>query len=148
MKTYIFYIFILLFSLNVFSQHGDKERIKAQKIAFLTNRLDLSPSEAQKFWPLYNDFDEKTMKIRHEEMRKIRMDIKHNIDNLSKEQANALLDKMMNAETTLHELNVSFVNKLKDIIPPQKIILLKIAEKEFHKKLLEQFKKRHHPDRP
>jgi hypothetical protein len=31
-------------------------RIEALKIAYLTKKLDLSPAEAQKFWPVYNNY--------------------------------------------------------------------------------------------
>ena len=33
-----------------------REMIQAKKIAFFTEYLDLTPSEAEKFWPLYNSF--------------------------------------------------------------------------------------------
>ena len=33
-----------------------RDKIKAQRIAFITERLNLSPDEATKFWPVYNQF--------------------------------------------------------------------------------------------
>ncbi|MBA4168676.1 MAG: hypothetical protein H0X41_14215 [Chitinophagaceae bacterium] len=31
-------------------------RIEALKIAYITKKLNLSPTEAQKFWPIYNNY--------------------------------------------------------------------------------------------
>ena len=45
-----------------------KEQIKAQKVAYLTNRLQLTPREAEIFWPLYNEYEQK---IEKEERPKI-----------------------------------------------------------------------------
>ena len=34
-----------------------REKIKAEKVAFLTTRMDLTPQEAEKFWPVYNQLE-------------------------------------------------------------------------------------------
>ena len=45
-----------------------KEKIKAMKISYITSELDLSPKEAQVFWPIYNEFEAK-MEGFHKERR-------------------------------------------------------------------------------
>ena len=37
------------------AMQGDGEKLTAYKIAFFTRNLDLTPAEAEKFWPVYND---------------------------------------------------------------------------------------------
>ena len=73
MKTKIIYpILFLLISSFSFSQ-GFKEKkgkVKALKIAYITEELDLTTEEAQKFWPIYNAFDDKQSELRHEKMAK------------------------------------------------------------------------------
>lgn len=145
MKTYILPLMIFLFTVNVFSQHNNRERIRAQKVSFITDRLDLSAKEAQAFWPIYNAYDESTMKIKHQDMRNIRRDIKQNLDTLSDEKAQELLDKLIEAENNLHQARVKLVTSLKKIIPPKKIILLKAAEDDFNRKLFDQYKKKRLP---
>ena len=41
-----------------------KERVEALRIAYLTNRLNLSAEEAQRFWPIFNQYkgDLKTLR--------------------------------------------------------------------------------------
>lgn len=49
-------------ALPVFAQERG-ERIEALKIAFITKQLNLSQDEAQKFWPVYNTYDEEMKKM-------------------------------------------------------------------------------------
>ena len=141
-SKYILPIFILLFTFNAFSQRNDRERIKAQKTAFITNKLDLSAKEAQNFWPVYNAYNESTMKIKHQDIRNIRRNIKQNLNTLSDEKAQELLDKLIEAENSLHQARVNLVSDLKKIISPKKIILLKAAEEDFNRKLFEEYKRK------
>jgi len=64
----------LFICFNAYSQRDGKmhERIKAQKVAFITERLNLSPEEAQKFWPIYNSFENKANKIRQNDLKEVR----------------------------------------------------------------------------
>tara|TARA_R110002049_G_scaffold143647_2_gene305839 strand:- start:1191 stop:1637 length:447 start_codon:yes stop_codon:yes gene_type:complete len=133
---------ILLSSISIFSQ-SKRDRIKALKVSFITERLNLTQEEAQKFWPIYNEFDDHYVKIKYNEIKNIKREVKKNMDGLTDEKANELLNKLMEAENKLYKLDVALITKLKKIISPQKIILLKDAEEDFNKKLFEQFKKWH-----
>lgn len=135
-------IFLLLISLNVVAQKNNRERIKALKVSFITERLDFSEKEAQQFWPIYNDYEQKMAQIRHHEIKEIRKDIKENIETMSDVQATELIDRLKKAENKSHELRMAFGDKLSGIISPKKIILLKLAEDDFKKKMFEEYKKR------
>jgi len=60
------YLLIVLLALgNWFIANAqDGERIQALKIAYLTKKLDLSPEEAQRFWPIYNKYTEEIRTVR------------------------------------------------------------------------------------
>lgn len=134
---------ILLVSMNAIAQRGDKrERIKALKVAFITEQLGLTTEEAQGFWPIYNTFEEETNAIRFKEMRVIRKDIRENLDSMNDTEANALIKRFNTAEDRMHKLRMELSEKLARIIPPKKIIQLKIAEDDFRRKMLNEFKKR------
>lgn len=49
---------------------GDQGRLQAYKIAFLTKKLNLSPQEAQKFWPIYNTYESEIRSLRVENRRR------------------------------------------------------------------------------
>ena len=45
------------------------ERIESMRIAYITDRLDLSPTESQQFWPLYNELQDKKRALKNKEDR-------------------------------------------------------------------------------
>lgn len=139
----LLYICILLMSISAFAQkQGKKERIKALKVAFITEQLSLSEKESQEFWPIYNTFEEETNKIRFEEIRTIRKDIRDNMETMNNDEAKALINRLDTAENRMHELRMGLSKKLLNIIPAKKIIQLKMAEDDFRRKMLEEYKKR------
>lgn len=140
MKTY-FTLFILMLTLGVSAQgkDGKRERIKALKTAFITTELDLSSDESAKFWPIYNDFDDKQFEIRHDKMRGLGKKIDA-VDSMSDKEALAILDQMEDFDEQLLQNKKNLITSLRSVISPKKIIKLKKAEDEFQRKLLKQFK--------
>ena len=134
-------ILLLLLSLNVVAQKH-RERVKALKVSFITEKLDLTEKEAQKFWPIYNEHDQQLVKIRYNDIRSIRREIKNTIDSMTDAQANDLLLKLDAAENKLHKLRLEFSKKLVGVISPKKIILLRIAEEDFKRRMLDELKRR------
>jgi hypothetical protein len=53
------FILILLFSSASFAmaQEDPADKIQALKIAFISQKLQLTTDEAQKFWPVYNNYE-------------------------------------------------------------------------------------------
>jgi hypothetical protein len=140
----LFTLFLLFVATSLVAQVGlreKKEQVKALKIAFITNELDLTTEEAVRFWPIYNKFDEKFFELRHEKMRAL-LDPKKEtqLEKLTEKEASQLLIQMENAEEELHQLRKKYFISLKGIIPSYKIIKLKKAEEDFNKKLLQQYR--------
>jgi hypothetical protein len=135
----IILILTLLLSVNVVAQNPEKrERIKALKVAFITEKLQLTESEAQKFWPVYNAFEESTHKYRRDFYKQRNTDVA----NLSEQEAKTILNGLIKTEKEKHKLKEQFMADLLKILPAKKIIKLKITEDEFNKQMLEQYKKR------
>ena len=67
MKKLIILSLLCFLTFTAFAQHDEKrERVKALKIAFITEQLNLTETEAQKFWPIYNAFEDNNNKLRRE----------------------------------------------------------------------------------
>ncbi len=133
-------ILILTLSISSFAQNKDRqERIKALKIAFITERLQLTETEAQKFWPIYNAFDAENQKMRKATMGKFR---KVDFESMSDQEAENHLEDLMATDKRKHELKQQFVKDLSKVLPAKKIILLKASEDAFNRRMMEQFKKR------
>lgn len=148
MKMKILLPLLLFVSFAGFAQDDHKEKkeqIKALKVSFLTTELSLTAEESEKFWPVYNAFEEKQYKIRHDKMRPIKKKIDEvGLDKMSEKDAAALLEKLEAADEELFNLRKKLVADLKPIIGSAKILKLKKAEDDFNKKLLEKFKEKKH----
>jgi hypothetical protein len=139
MRTIII-ILLLSLSLNGFSQDNDRrERIKALKVAYLTEQLELSTTEAQKFWPVYNDFEEKEQQLRKEKYSKRK---ETDVESLSESEAKKMIEDMISTDKMKQELREIFIKDLQKILSSKKIIKLKIAEDQFNKRMFEEYKKR------
>ncbi|MEC3878660.1 hypothetical protein [Parapedobacter sp. 10938] len=57
------------------------ERIEAEKIAFITKALNLTPSEAQKFFPVYNQYHKEIYKLKQERRSTRRLSGKSELKN-------------------------------------------------------------------
>jgi hypothetical protein len=137
-------IFLFVTSLS-FSQgfRDKKEKVKALKVAYITEQLDLTTDEAQKFWPVYNAFDDKQGELRHEKMRAILDRFQPgNVDKLSEKEASALLIQMEKIEEDLFNLRKKFIKDLQGVISAKKIIKLKKAEEDFNRELLKQMREK------
>ncbi|HLP63928.1 sensor of ECF-type sigma factor [Flavobacterium sp.] len=146
-NTKIITVLLLFLSITTFAQGGKlrekfqqkRDQVKAMKIAFITSELNLTPDEATKFWPLFNEFEEKQKAIRQDKIKNY-IDRSQGSDKLTEKEAQNLLNQMETAEEELHQLRKKFVANLKGVLPATKILKLKKAEEEFSKKLLQQYR--------
>ena len=146
MKTkFILPILFLLVSSLSFSQDFKerREKVKALKVAYITEQLELTSEEAQKFWPIYNAFDENQSELRHEKMRSILDRFKPgNVEKLNEKDASNLLIQMEKIEEDLFNLRKKFIKDLQGVISAKKIIKLKKAEEDFNRELLKQMREK------
>lgn len=132
---------ILLMAVFVQAQDNARDKVKTYKVAFLTERLDLSSQEAQLFWPIYNEHEERMEAFRRKERRQMAgrwMDASE----LSAQEADKLLDELMALQTEKLEANKQYLNKVRKVLSAKKTLLLIKAEEDFKKRLLQQFRKR------
>lgn len=138
-------LLLLFTSFSFFAQSGGmkdkKEQIKAMKVSFLTTELDLSTKEAQRFWPVYNSFDDKQFEIRHEKMKMCKTELNDiTLNKISEKDALSLIDKMEDSEDELYSLRKKYIKDLKEILPAAKILKLRKSEDDFNRKLLHQYR--------
>lgn len=145
MNKKIFTILLLLLSLMTFAQQGMEkrvERIKALRVAFISDKLDLTTEEAQKFWPIFNQFDDKHFELQRQKkqlMQKLRPE---NTATLSEKETAKLMEQDEQLETDIQNNRRQLVKNLQGVIPNQKILMLKQLDIEFKSKLLQQMKNR------
>jgi hypothetical protein len=147
---------ILIFSTqSMFGQGGkrgqmmeeNKDKIKAHKIAFITERLQLTPQEAEKFWPVYNE-NEAIMEKSHKEFRTSHNFEPEDVDAMSDADANKFIDDQFIHEQQMADLRKEFIGKLRGVIPSKKILMLMEAEKDFKVDLMRKVTGRNGPPMP
>ena len=141
----IFTILLLSLSIGFYAQGKKmlekKEQIYALKVAFITNSLSLTSAEAERFWPIYNSFEEKQFDLKRQ--KSISYNKKMDVETLGKmsdKETLAVLTQMEATEDELFQLRKKLIINLKSVLSPVKIIKLKKAEDEFNKKLLQQYR--------
>ena len=140
MKKLALFIFLLAATVN--AQEGKYEKIKALKNAYITEKLELTPTEAEKFWPVYNSFGEKFRELRKRERDEIYSKLGDGINNLSDAEANTLIAKDFSLEKDKLELHKQLTEALRNVISAKRIILLKKTENDFKKELLDKYRHR------
>ena len=143
---------LLLFTYSFYAQDNNrndkKEQIKALKVAFFTTELDLSSQESEKFWPLYNAYDNKQFEIRHKKMKAFKNKLNNDaLDKISEKDAAGLLNQMEAADEELFLLRKKFTKNLRTVLPAVKILKFKKSEDDFYRKLLQQYGDRGRKDK-
>ena len=140
-RTVLLTIILLLSPLLILAQNENQERLQAYKVAFFTKRLNLTPGEAERFWPLYNEYQAKKTEI---QQSRIGLNRKFNREaaSMSDEQLTAAGDKLIELEVLETELSVVFHQNLKAVLPPVKVLRLYQAENQFRQQLLNELQER------
>ena len=117
-----------------------RERIKAHKVAYLTEKLALTPEDAQVFWPVYNQFENKRQQARKAHRAKFK-DHKQ-INEMSDKEVEAMLNAEMEFRAQEHELDKVMYLKMKETLSIKKVARLYRAEKQFKQQMLGELRKR------
>lgn len=117
------------------AQNPNLEKLNAYKIGFFTKKLNLSSQEAEKFWPVYNEYQVQKNSIQKEKIRLIR-NFNQNEGTLSDDQMTEIGDKLIASIVQESSIAAAFHKKLKEVLPPAKVIRFYQAENQFKTQLL------------
>lgn len=139
-------LFILAATVNAQGKlrKDSREKIKSLKIGFLTEKLDLSAKEAQKFWPLYNTFIDKIDSLRKSQRAELekKITLSGGINEIDENESKRIVELNLFTEKELTKTHQEFTKELSKIIPYKKILKLQIAEREFKFKMFNRLKQR------
>ena len=138
MKKLVLIFFILFTVSQAMAQDSDKdkwERIKALKVAYFTQELNLTDKVAEKFWPIYNRYE----KARHELHKREHIELE-NVECINETEANELLDEFLTVENEEYKIKKQLFRELREIISAKDIIKMHKLEDEFHKKLIKEYR--------
>ncbi len=147
MKQVIITSFILL--ITVIGLQGQKpnhseklEKYRSEKVAFLTSKLDLNSSEAEKFWPIYNQLEQERWEIQ-KSRKAIEEKIRDAEVSLSEAEIVKLTRNFAGSMQKEAGIMVKYNEKFLKLLPPQKVLKLYQAENEFRVYMIKKFRDRH-----
>jgi len=136
MKSIITLLAITLFSfLSLHAQEGN-DKIESLKIAYITKRLQLSPEESQKFWPVYNQYEAEKKQIRQSTVGSVK-ELKEDGD-FTNAEAEQAIAKYIEFKAKDLDLIKKYVIEFRKFLPATKIAKLVTAEEHFKKMLMKQ----------
>jgi hypothetical protein len=137
----VFTIFATFCAMNLSAQNANRQRLDAYKIAFFTKRLNLTSQEAEKFWPVYNEYQINKNKIQLER-QEINRNFNQNELNMSDRELTEAGDRLVSLEAREAALAQEFHTRIKAILSPIKILRLYQAENQYRQQLLNELRER------
>jgi hypothetical protein len=119
MKKFLLILLLIVGSLSGVNAQNE-EKIQSLKIAFITQKLQLTPDEAQKFWPIYNQYDQEIKEL----------------------QLNDKNGPVIENEEKLLNIRKKYVASFEKVIGPQKVNRLFNAERDFREILIRRLQNR------
>jgi len=151
MKYYISILVFMLLATSISAQdHREKRegkrkdrkerrdsRMEAKRIGYITEELDLSAEEAQKFWPIYNDFQDEMKELKKKSKEDGKRDIEFN-----DAEGEAFLNQIFDKEQKVLDLKRMYYSKMESAISKAKIAKLYTLERRFRDKVYSSLKRR------
>jgi predicted signal transduction protein with EAL and GGDEF domain len=140
-------ILLMAFSFDAYSQpprggrklgqqrQQKKERVKQLKIAYFTEELELTEDEAEKFWPVYNEMEQK-MKDEKKKKNAATNAIKTGIDTLSDSEIETKMKEALDARIQEAEVQKEYLLKIGDVIGFKKAAKVVSLEAQFKRELV------------
>jgi hypothetical protein len=141
-KLIVTALFLLAVVAANFAQPGQRgeraqEKIEAFRIAFFTEKLQLTPEESKTFWPLYNQFENERETLKN----KFDLDGQR-FELLSDKDVEAAIMQHIDMEEQMVKLRRDYVRRFMEVLPVRKVAMLQRIDNDFKMALLEEIKKR------
>ena len=131
--------FALLSISNMQAQHKNPnpeswmEKMKSEKIAFITTELSLTPEEAQVFWPIYNGIETKKTETQKAMMGAYFAMVKAVDSNAPESEIEKLLDNYIAAKQAYEDSDKDEVKQYRKVLSNKKVAKLYVAEEKFRR---------------
>lgn len=110
---------------------GWQEKVKAEKIAFLTSELELTVAEAEAFWPVYNAMEKEKKELMDYKYKTFK-DLNAAIaDNKSDEEISNLTKQYVEFVSRFKEIDYKYLDEFNKILPASKVAKVYLSEEKF-----------------
>lgn len=118
----------------------DKEKLESARVAFITNRLDLKPEQAEKFWPLFNKYNEE----RNLMMENLSTLNRSSMNETSDSKAKEIIQERLTIQQKLLDREKQFMDEITKVITPVQAVKLSGVNREFTRHLYRMNQGRRH----
>jgi hypothetical protein len=148
MKRLLVFTLFLISAIAGFSQDTDatekvdpknREKFNAARIALISEKLKLTPEQAEKFWPVYREFTENRMALR-KQFREAERNQDPSKPKNDRDQELIKLGHLLKQQNL--DLEKKYSDRLLKVISAQQLLTLPKAEEEFRKMLLQRLQDR------
>lgn len=147
MQKYLTILLLLIFSTASYAQRPghqrpNREQIKAARIAFLTNRLQLDSEQAKEFWPIFNEYEaEKTELSKKYNQQKRDLVGADGFRNMSDENAAKMLDIYFDQKEAELKVERKYVSRFREVLNPRQTWAMVRFESDFRRTVIDRIRK-------
>jgi hypothetical protein len=116
-----------------------QEKIKNLRIAYISDKLGLTPEQAEKFWPVYRGFSDERKALRMEFARSRK---EYNAQNPTPQAQEEQVKLGLELKQRELDLEKDYSGRLMKIISAQQMLNLRKAEGDFQRMILQQVQQR------
>ncbi len=135
---YIFFIFFILLLLTDLKSIAQQDKIEVLRTNYIGKKLDLNASESEKFWPVYNEMNDKLKALK----KNLRIAYKKLPPEPTEKEAEELISLELKTREAENEVLKTYYEKIKSIIGVKKLAKLQLYEEEFKKEIINTLKEK------
>lgn len=129
---------VLVASDGMHQQRLSEQEFRAKQQAYITEKAGLTKDEAERFFPVYFELQDKKKKLNDEAWGWLR---KGKQEGVTEEQYSEILEEVYDARIAAERLEKTFFEKFRKILSSEKIYKVMRAEMRFHRDLLKEMRK-------
>lgn len=119
----------------LFAQN-EKDKLEALRMNFISKKIELTVSESEKFWPIYNEYTDKLKAIK----KNLRQTYRRKAEITNDKDAEELYQLELQSKQAEVDIYKQYSEKIKSIIGIKKLIKLRLAEEEFKREMINSIK--------
>lgn len=128
---------MLFFLKPIYAQQG-RDKLELLRVNFINQNVELTSTEAEKFWPVYNEYNDKLKAVK----RNLRQSYRKKPSELTEPEAEELYQLELQSRIAETELYKQYSEKIKAIIGVKKFVKLRVAEEKFKQEVIKTIKDR------
>jgi hypothetical protein len=131
---------LILSALAAFGQNEEAlKKIESARIALITERLNLTPEQAEKFWPVYREYTQQRLQLK-DELKSLKRSV--DAKQMTDEESKQILEKGHALKERQLSLDKNYTERLSTVITNNQILLLRKAEEDFRQMIIQRLENR------